>query len=438
MKRIPYILSVLLLTAAVSCEKQTDGTGATGTGNPEIIFPSGNSYMAGEDVIIICDGISPDALFWLEDTSGELIPVDNVTVTASGFFFTVTKAGEYTIVVEQDGTSMELGKISVTVPSIDVTVNTVPRYCIPGQSFTVSGSGFDESAVLAVTDSEGSRFVFDTEASDTDLTASVPDNAPRGKLNLFIVQENGEKTISTSFFVTSEKHPVRFRTAIGTGESAYIREFSFTRDDNGEVTASAPYTLTVTNGADETYGEYLIYDFAASDTEEENGYYPFTLKISSSERRVLSATFETERTDPGTGETSVQTEEFPWEYDPEGYLTWYVGGYSNELVSENGNINFEDFDGSRFYSYDDSSLINNPFGPDCTLALQAASQNDHILSVALALGFTGSRSANLPSGTVSGQVTVPISYTFDAEGYVTVASYGENSLMPVTVEFEYE
>ena len=204
------------------------------------------------------------------------------------------------------------------------------------------------------------------------------------------------------------------------------------------MTASAPYTLTVTNGADETYGEYLIYDFAASDEEEENGYYPFTLKISSSERRVLSATFETERTDPGTGETSVQTEEFPWEYDPEGYLTWYVGGYSNELVSENGNINFEDFDGSRFYSYDDSSLINNPFGPDCTLALQAASQNDHILSVALALGFTGSRSANLPSGTVSGQVTVPISYTFDAEGYVTVASYGENSLMPVTVEFEYE
>ena len=28
--------------------------------------------------------------------------------------------------------------------------------------------------------------------------------------------------------------------------------------------------------------------------------------------------------------------------------------------------------------------------------------------------------------------------TIDAEGYVTVASYGENSLMPVTVEFEYE
>ena len=149
MKRIPYILSVLLLTAAVSCEKQTDGTGATGTGNPEIIFPSGNSYMAGEDVIIICDGISPDA-------SGKLIPVDNVTVTASGFFFTVTAAGEYTIVVEQDGTSMELGKISVTVPSIDVTVNTVPRYCIPGQSFTVSGSGFDESAVSLTLRAAGS------------------------------------------------------------------------------------------------------------------------------------------------------------------------------------------------------------------------------------------------------------------------------------------
>ena len=77
MKRIPYILSVLLLTAAVSCEKQTDGTGATGTGNPEIIFPSGNSYMAGEDVIIICDGISPDALFYRWITSLSPLPASS-------------------------------------------------------------------------------------------------------------------------------------------------------------------------------------------------------------------------------------------------------------------------------------------------------------------------------------------------------------------------
>lgn len=438
MRKYIQILSALLVLAAVSCEKGTDGPGGSGTGNQEIRFPSGNSYHTGEDVIIICSGISSGASFWLVSADGTQTPLEDVTVTDSGIFFTLETAGEFTVVAEQDGERIELGRITVTIASIDVTVTHTPSYCLPGESFTVDGSGFDASAILAVATPDGSRTMLETENTETSLTAFVPEDAPRGKLDLLIVQNDGEQTISQAFFITSRKYLVRFTTSLGTGTSAYTREFSFIRDENGHVTATSPYTLTVSAGSDDRHGEYIGYDFSATEEEEENSYYPFLLKISDTEGNVLSSTFETERTDVGTGETVVSTEEFDWEYDASGFLSWYVGRYSNETVSDDGNINFEDIDGSDIYAYEDESLVNNPFAVDCTLGLQAASSADHILSVALALGFTGQRSENLPSGIAGGSATVPVTYVFDEEGYVTRASYGENSILPVTVEFVYE
>ena len=93
MRKYIQILSALLVLAAVSCEKGTDGPGGSGTGNQEIRFPSGNSYHTGEDVIIICSGISSGASFWLVSADGTQTPLEDVTVTDSGIFFTPETAG---------------------------------------------------------------------------------------------------------------------------------------------------------------------------------------------------------------------------------------------------------------------------------------------------------------------------------------------------------
>lgn len=439
MKQTIYILSALMLILAVSCEKGAIGTdGPGGAGDSGIRFPAGNTYDNGDDVIIICSGILPDAVFYLVRPDGSRIAVENVTVTDSGIFFTLNvTAGEYTVIVEQNGESFELGKITATVPSIDVTVNNVPSYCLPGGSISVSGTGFDETAALAIVAPDGTRTILDTETSGTGLTASVPADAPRGKLSLLIVQDNGEKTISDAFFITSVKYLVKLNIQIGSGNSAFTREFSFTRDESGHVTATVPYTMTVSDGNDAEHGEYTAYDFAATEDEEEMSYYPFLLKVSKTDGRVLSSTFETERTDPD-GNTVTREEEFDWEYDSYGFLSWYVGKYTYEFVSDGENINLEDLSGNGIYAYENPGLVNNPFGVDGTLGLLAAEDADHIMSVALALGFTGRRSETLPSGRKNGSTTDPIDYTFDSEGYVTGASYGENGPMPVKVEYTYE
>ena len=411
MKRIPYILSVLLLTAAVSCEKQTDGTGATGTGNPEIIFPSGNSYMAGEDVIIICDGISPDASFWLEDASGKLIPVDNVTVTASGFFFTVTAAGEYTIVVEQDGKRIETGKISVNMTATDIIISDVPEYCIPGESFTISGTGLSGYATVYISDGhDGSKTELDFEHSGNNyITVHVPEDGPRGKFTLSIEQGGKETVISDRFFITAHKQLMGIQYDIATDMALYQHSYNLTmsRDEDGNVTGFEEYSMNSSEKSDET-GAYTEYGFEP--VSDESGYSCF--RLAERNGQVLSASFETYQ----GGIEGCYT--FGWEYDTEGYLSYAISNGSSgtiELSVTDGNISLEDM--WIDCSYGDPALVNNPFGADIAVSIIAT--ESEILRVALTMGFTGRTSVNLPT-VIDGK---GISYKFDEDGYVIEAEY---------------
>lgn len=423
MKKTFKILSVLLIGAFFSCEKDS-GENIAGGSDSEIRFPSGTEYETGDDVFIICSGISAKASFYLTDAGGNRTLIDDVTITASGIFFTLdVPSGEYAVTVEQDGTSTELGRITVTAATISIIVNEVPDWCIPGGILTVTGADFDPSAELVLMDAANIRYTLDTDATESTLSAEVPETSPRGKLSLLIVQDNGEMTVSETFFVTTQKRLVRFVSSTGSGESAYTREFSFIRDESGNVTSTVPYTLTISQGNDATDGEYTSYDFAASETDEENGYYSFALKIG--DGKVLSSAFE-------SGDTDPEPQEYEWDYDASGFLTWYVGRYTYELTNSGGNINPNDL-----YVYEDDSLVNNPFAVDCTLGLQAATDADHVMVMALALGSTGEKSANLPTATYASSSTAEtVTYTFDDEGYVTGASYG--SIFPISVEFTYE
>ncbi len=411
MRKYIQILSALLVLAAVSCEKGTDGPGGSGTGNQEIRFPSGNSYHTGEDVIIICSGISSRASFWLVSADGTQTPLEDVTVTDSGIFFTPETAGEFTVVAEQDGERIELGRITVEWENSDIIITSVPEYCQPGESFTVTGTGFSDMIALYI-EQDGIRTALDTDISGNNtVTAAVPENSPRGKFSLIISRGSDETLISENFFITTIRKLIGIKYDIATDMSflAHSYELNASRSEDGTITAFKEYLFSTETGNDGN-GEYCTYLFEP--VSEDFGYSDFNLNVRNSQ--VLSSTFETTQ----GGIEGYYT--FDWSYDDEGYITYAESNGSMGSIPfglSDGNITLEDF--GVILSYDDNTLVNNPFAADFTISV-IATENE-ILRVAQIMGLTGNVSANLPTGIDGNTVT----YEYDEEGYVVKASYIE-------------
>ena len=424
MKTITHILSsLLLLFIAFSCEKGNEGEATPGGAASGIRFPSGSEYSVGEDVIILCSGIAPGAALYLVSTDGSQTLVGNPTITASGIFFTLdVPAGDYTVVVEQSGERVELGNISVTAASIDIIVNKVPSYCLPGDSFTVEGLDFDESAELVIVSADGTRTSLRTEATSTSLTAQVPDDAPRGKMQLLIVQDDGEMTVSETFFVTTRKRLSSVIYTIGAGNATYEHSYELhaDRSGSGEISGFSEYVMSSSNDADE-----VVYSF--DPVSEDSGYSDFKINVKNGQ--VSSVTFETSQ----GGVTDYYT--FGWEYDADSFLSYAVGNGSSYatlyLGSENGNLDLSDLYIDCDWS--DASLVNNPFALDFALGILAA--DNEILRVAQAMGFTGTVSERLPAS-LDGK---PVTYVYDDEGYVIKASYTDPySSFETEIEYTYE
>ena len=423
MRKIIYILPLIMVLVAVSCEKGNEGTDGPGGTDSVIRFPSGSEYAAGDDVIIICTGISSEAVLYLVSPDGSQTLVGNPTITASGIFFTLdVPAGDYTVVVEQSGERVELGNISVTAASIDIIVNEVPSYCLPGDSFTVEGLDFDESAELVIVSADGTRTSLRTEATSTSLTAQVPDDAPRGKMQLLIVQDDGEMTVSETFFVTTRKLLTGVVYTIGVGNATYEHSYELhpERDGSGEIVGFTEYGMSSSDGADGT-----VYSF--DPVSGDFGYSDFEMTVRNGQ--VASVRFETTQ----GGEEGYYT--FEWEYASDGFLSYAVGSGSAYgtlfLGSEDGNLSLDDL--AIECDYSDETLVNNPFAPDFVLGILAADNEQ--LRVAQVMGLTGTVSAMLPASIDGNAVT----YVYDDEGYVTEAAYTDPyTSFETEIKYTYE
>lgn len=411
------LLSAIFMAMAFSCKEAgpPDDDGSTPDGCPVtyVRLPSVPVY-SGDRVCVIGTGFSSDASYYLESTAApdntEILT--DVTVTPSGIEFTArVTAGGYMLVVEQDG-RWELGTITVEMREIEAVIGSVPEYCLPGGSFTVSGTGFSSSSAMVLEDPEtGLRTALATESGTGKLTASVPQDAPRGKSTLILLQDGAEMIISDRFFITTEKKlaGMKYTLTAGTSEGP-VWEISVTRNGNGDITECEPYSLVINENGDSGTG----LDFIASDEDKANGYSDFTLAVDAVSEHVVSASFGTGETDPDTGKDILKT--FTWDYSGD-YLSYIVTPKNTGriAVTDEGNISLEDF--WVDCSYGDPSLVNNPFAADFTLSVLAT--NDLILQAAIMFGLTGTASDMLPDSFSS----APVSYTFDEEGYVTGASY---------------
>jgi hypothetical protein len=132
--------------------------------------------------------------------------------------------------------------------------------------------------------------------------------------------------------------------------------------------------------------------------------------------------------------------EFTWIYDPYGYLTEVT--YESKsvlrtfrsLFYDNGNlIQFR----NTMFSYDDASLKNHHNAPDVVWGYMSVMEKfDPFLYFPYLLGWYEKTSSALPTSmTISsgtGTVTLPLTYIFDEEGYVTEMKWtdgGDNKVM---------
>jgi hypothetical protein len=132
--------------------------------------------------------------------------------------------------------------------------------------------------------------------------------------------------------------------------------------------------------------------------------------------------------------------EFTWTYDPDGYLTEVT--YESKsglrtfrsLFYESGNlIQFR----NTMFSYDDASLKNHPDAPDVVWGYMSVMEKfDPFLYFPYFFGWYDKTSSALPTSmTISsgtGTVTLPLTYIFDEEGYVTEMKWtdgGSNKVM---------
>lgn len=134
------------------------------------------------------------------------------------------------------------------------------------------------------------------------------------------------------------------------------------------------------------------------------------------------------------------TTEFVWAYDPDGYLT-EVTYESKTGLRTFRSLLYEDGNLVRFrntvFSYEDPSLKNHPDAPDVVWAYMSVMEKfDPFLYFPYLLGWYDKTSLLLPTSMTiasgTGTITIPLTYVFDEDGYVTQMEWadgGENMVI---------
>jgi hypothetical protein len=166
MKKITEVLLAMMLAAvAVSCGEKVDPT-PVGPGKDPDKDPLANcvlpaSVKAGGEVQVQWDGFKDDAAISLvgEDSASEMMQVK--IVTAYGLTFGVPidfPTGVYTVVLKQQGETMELGSIKVDAPDMPVTGLKVPAGAVQGEVVSIDGIGFKDGCKVIAVGPDGAEY----------------------------------------------------------------------------------------------------------------------------------------------------------------------------------------------------------------------------------------------------------------------------------------
>ena len=440
MKKITEVLLAMMLAAvAVSCGEKVDPT-PVGPGKDPDKDPLANcvlpaSVKAGGEVQVQWDGFKDDAAISLvgEDSASEMMQVK--IVTAYGLTFGVPidfPTGVYTVVLKQQGETMELGSIKVDAPDMPVTGLKVPAGAVQGEVVSIDGIGFKDGCKVIAVGQDGAEYELPAGLSVSGISVTIPETLAEGAYQLYLIQDGLRWLLSSSFSVVAE-------VVVKTLERV---DYYTSYDDERllrltwEISREEPVTLTlsqfIVTGDDavlDIYDRYVLgsdgfFELVADGFEESNN-----MKMSytrDDEGKVILADVLR------YGKT--ETTPFTWTYDQDGFLTDVSSPVASLSSFEYEAGNMVTFRNTAF-EFGDLSLVNNPSAPDVIWAYMALMDNvEPFMYVPYFLGWYTKASAQLPtamlepSNTGTGTDTYPITYEFDSDGYVVKMYLGSDKV----------
>ena len=437
MRRFLAILACLMLV--LSCVDSKTG------GQTEIVIDPVSECVVpemvrcGDDVILQWNGFGQMASIVMRSSSGEEIVAEISVITASGLIFNVPFTmlpGMYDIVLVQDGEFI-LGQIEVLPPDMPVSGISMPSSALAEEVILIKGMGFDSSSRIVFVALDGTEYEIVPEYVAGGLSISLPDSLQEGEYAVVLLQDGYRWTIYESFQLIS----VARTLASVAYQGPYMG------------TTQVRYTWTVID--EEPLRIVLSEALVEADGSMQEGSYDEYTAVSENAFELTTDGFEMSNDlemaysqDPDgcvmTSDVLVygnsSSTEFTWIYDPYGYLTEVT--YESKsvlrtfrsLFYDNGNlIQFR----NTMFSYDDASLKNHHNAPDVVWGYMSVMEKfDPFLYFPYLLGWYEKTSSALPTSmTISsgtGTVTLPLTYIFDEEGYVTEMKWtdgGSNKVM---------
>lgn len=437
MRRFLTILACLMLV--LSCVDSKTGGQTEIVTDPvsECVVPE--TVRCGDDVILQWNGFGQSASIVMRSSSGGETVAEISVITASGLIFNVPYTmlpGIYDIVLVQDGEFI-LGQIEVLPPDMPVSGISMPSSALAEEVILIKGMGFDSSSRIVFVALDGTEYEIVPEYVAGGLSISLPDYLPEGEYSVVLLQDGYRWTICESFQLIS----VARTLASVAYQGPYVG------------TTQVRYTWTVID--EEPLRIVLSEALVEADGSMQEGSYDEYTAVSENAFELTADGFEMSNDlemaysqDPDgcvmTSDVLVygnsSSTEFTWTYDPDGYLT-EVTYESKSVLRTFRSLFYDNGDLIQFrntmFSYDDASLKNHHNAPDVVWGYMSVMEKfDPFLYFPYLLGWYEKTSSALPTSmTISsgtGTVTLPLTYIFDEEGYVTEMKWtdgGDNKVM---------
>lgn len=430
MRRIllPFVVPAFLFVT--SCEDIISSSASGPEADPmtECVVPS--SVSGGEEVILQWNGFKDGDLIVLKSASQVEHIADILTLNGSGLIFSVPfsiEPGEYSIILRRES-DIEIGIIGISAPEIPFIGISVPSSAIAGNELTVAGIGFDDSVTVIFVSENAGRVKMEGSVGTGGITVEIPSDMLAGSYDVYLSYMGYEWKIA-DVAVSTAIRKLQSITYIGPYYSSMEVAYAWSvSDDLSEI------TLT------ESLVEGNVFTENASDVYLSSGQMSYVLGSDGLEMsNNLAVTYILDSEGKVTASDVLiygddEATRFDWAYNPEGMLTEVTfestrGKMSHRsLAYEDGNlVRF----GSYSFEYADPELKNNPFAPDVVWGYMAVMDKfDPFLHFPYLTGLYNKASVLLPTSVIfndgGSEVTLPLSYSFDDDGYVVEMSWLEN------------
>lgn len=424
-----YLSILLTILCLGSCSREGSGSMSDSVVDPvsECVVPS--NATGGEDVILQWNGFVQDDVIVLSGSSGEHI-VRIQKVTGSGLIFYVPFAmepGRYAVILRREADE-QLGMMDISAPDIPFVGVSLPSSVIAGEDLLIAGSGYDRTVIVTFVSSEGERIRMESSLDSRGIVVLIPSVMPEGQYEVYISYMDCEWFVAAVSVSSAAKRLVSI-TYVGPYFGSTEVAYSWTVDEE-----SSEIVLT------ESLVENGVFAENASDVYESDGPMSYKLTVDGLEMSndvSMSYILDTDGKVTASDVILYGNDEptrFEWSYDADDRLS-EVTFISNRGEGTFASLEYQDGNivrfNSRFFEYSDPELKNNPYAPSVVWAYMAVQEKfDPFLYFPYLTGLYRTDSPLLPTSFKyndgGGEVTCPLSYTFDDDGYVLEMSWVEN------------